>query len=217
MGSVVAVVGTDTGIGKTWVGCALARGARAAGLEVRTVKLVETGTAAAIDPGEDGALLAVAAGQAAPLAALRRYRTAVAAAEAADRERVPFDLDVVIAETRAIAAEAELTLLEGAGGLLAPLTWERSLLDVLVALHAPAIVVAADRLGTINHTLLTVRELERFGVPVLAVALNAMGADDASVGSNAQALRRTAPALPVVETRAPGWTAELLRRIGGAR
>ncbi len=220
MGRIVAVLGTDTGIGKTWVGCRLAAHLRSEGITIRAVKLAESGTAIAAAAGEDGVLLAAAAGQDAPRAALRRYRTPVAVADAADREGVPFDLDAVQEEVRAIADGAELTLLEGAGGLLAPLTWKRSMRDVVRALQADMIVVGADRLGTINHTLLTVLALNMTGTPPLGVVLNAMPdamLPDASRGHNAEALRRTGTGLEVVETATEGWEAVARGWIGAPR
>lgn len=210
MGRIIVVAGTDTGIGKTWVGCRLASHLTRAGVDLRAVKLAESGTPVEVSDGEDGVLLARAAGQSAPKAALRRYRTPVAVAAAADLEGVPFDLDAVISEVRDLADGAELTLLEGAGGLLAPLTWKRSLLDVVRLLGADVIVVGADRLGTINHTLLTVMALSLTSAPPLGVVLNALpdaDRDDASFGQNAKALRQSAAGLQVVESRSDGWEA----------
>ncbi len=208
MGRIIVIAGTDTGIGKTWVGCRLAAHLKQAGVDVRAVKLAESGTQVDLSGGEDGVLLARAAEQIRPNAALRRYRTPVAVAVAADLEDVPFDLDAVISEVRDIADDAELTLLEGAGGLLAPLTWKRSLLDVVRLLGADVIVVGADRLGTINHTLLTVMALSLTSAPPLGVVLNALpDADhrDASFGQNAKALRQSAAGLQVVESRSAEW------------
>ena len=211
------VTGTDTGVGKTWVTVALAAACCHSGRDVRAVKLVETGTAELSDEGEDGVQLARATRQAAPLRALRRYRTPVAAAEAAEREGFVFDLAAAIEELRGIADGAELTLVEGAGGLLAPLTWRETLLDVARTLAAPVLLVAADRLGTLNHTLLTFAMLEHSGTPCLGVVINALplvGGGDASRGGNAEALRRVRPGLAVVETGAPGWAEEVLRWVG---
>lgn len=211
------VTGTDTGVGKSWVTAALGEACYAGGRDVRAVKLVETGTAALPEAGEDGVRLARATRQVAPLHALRRYRTAVAAAEAAELEGQSFDLTETIAELREIAADAELTMVEGAGGLLAPLTWRETLLDVARTLGAPVLVVAADRLGTLNHTLLTLAALDHGGTPCLGVVMNALpvgGGDDSSRGRNADALRRVRPDITVVETGAPGWVEEVLGWVG---
>jgi dethiobiotin synthetase len=210
MGRIIVIAGTDTGIGKTWVGCRLAAHLKRTGVDIRAVKLAESGTPVDLSDGEDGVLLACAASQSVPKAALRRYRTPVAVAEAADREGVPFDLEAVISEVRDFADAAELTLLEGAGGLLAPLTWKRSLLDVVRLLGADVVVVAADRLGTLNHTLLTAMALSLTSAPPLGVVLNALpdaDRNDASFGQNAKALRQSAVGLQVVETSSLEWEA----------
>jgi dethiobiotin synthetase len=88
------------------------------------------------------------------------------------------------------AEGAEYALIEGAGGLLAPITWEWNMADVARALGASALVVAADRLGTINHTLLTLSALELAGIPCAGVVLTTPEKQDASAGSNAAAIAR---------------------------
>ncbi len=211
MGRIIIITGTDTDVGKTWVACRLAEALRDRGVPVRTVKLVETGTGPDPSPDEDGVRLAVAAGQEAPAMALRRYRTAVAPAEAADLEDRPLDLNVVEAEMMAVVASARVTIVEGAGGLFAPLTWKRNLLDVARKHAAPVLVVAADRLGTINHTLLTLGMLDLSGARYLGVVMNAPPDRDARArGLNAAALRKVQPGLRVAETAKPGWLEEVL-------
>ncbi len=212
---IVTVIGTDTSVGKTWCGCRIARALARQSRRVRAIKLVETGTPLTPSPQEDGVLLAAAAGQTEPKAALRRYRTPVAAAEAADREQVPFDLQAVLAETRLLARDTEVTLVEGAGGLLAPLTWATTMLDVTRALSATALLVSADRLGTLNHTLLTLGALERAGLRTPIVLLNEVEQvpEDDSAGSNGEALRRLRPDLIIVETSAPKWEAQVITHL----
>ena len=215
MARIVVVTGTDTGVGKTWVGCRLAAALRERGARVRAIKLVETGTAPEPGDDEDGVMLARAAGQSEPAAALRRYRTPVAPPEAADREGVPLDLARAWDEALELAAASEVALLEGAGGVMAPLAWDTTLLDLVAAHRLPTLVVAADRLGTLNHTLLTLRALEAAGSPSRGVVVNPLpGGDDASRGSNAAALHRVAPLTPTCTTAAPGWEAAVLEWIG---
>jgi dethiobiotin synthetase len=207
LGRIVIITGTDTGVGKTWVGCRLAEALHRREIAVRTVKLVETGTDAEPSDDEDGVRLARAAGQEHPRMALRRYRTAVAPAEAADLEQRPLDINVAEAEMAAVVSSAKVTLVEGAGGLFSPLTWQRNLLDVARKHAAPVLVVAADRLGTVNHTLLTLGMLDFSGARYLGVVMNAVpGHRDRAVGLNANALRKVQPGLRVVETaNGHGW------------
>jgi dethiobiotin synthetase len=203
------MTGTDTGVGKTWVACRLAEILRKGGARVRAIKLIETGTTEAPGDDEDGVLLARAAGQSSPTSALRRYRTAVSPSQAAELDGVALDFDRAWDEALELAADSDVALIEGAGGLLAPLAWGSTLLDLVTAHRLPTIVVAADRLGTLNHSLLTLRALEAAGVPTVGLVMNALPGvgDDASRGGNAAALARVHPTLPIAATAAPNWEA----------
>ena len=190
--NVVIVAGTDTGVGKTWVTAAIARALVAEGRRVVTVKPVETGCSDATRDSEDGVLLARATGQAEPAEALYRFAAPVAAAEAAEREGGMPDFDEMLVRIETLAADADVVLIEGASGVLSPITWDWNLVDLGQALDARAVVVALDRRGTINQTLLTLSALEIGGIPLGAVVLNAPERPDPSTGSNAGAIARLA-------------------------
>lgn len=195
---ITLVVGTDTGVGKTWMTCALARALLDAGQRVIAVKAIETDC---LDPprvDEDGLRLAEVTGQAGPTRALVRLPGQVAPAIAADLAGVTIDYDDVIARIRAFAAPDLQLLVEGAGGLLSPLTWSDNHLDLAHSLDARVLLVAADRLGTISHTLMALRVLQAEKVPVLGVLLNQPGEPDESTRSNAAALARLAEHVPFV-------------------
>jgi dethiobiotin synthetase len=184
------ITGTDTGIGKTWVARALSHALVAAGRRVVAVKPVETGCDPAGSHLEDGALLAAATGQAEPRAALFRFAAPVAPALAAEREGQDIDLDALVLQIEALSEGADVLLVEGAGGLLAPITWEWTVVDLARSLGAAALVVSADRLGTINHTQLTLSALELAGIPVAGVVFTAPETADESTGTNAAAIER---------------------------
>lgn len=210
MPDLVMVTGTDTGVGKTWVTCALAHRLRERGTDVLTLKLVESGTADSVQPGEDGVLLANATGQDSPTAALRRYRAPLTPADAAALEGLEVDMPAIEREMLRHAAPHRLTLVEGAGGLLAPLATDRTLLDVAATHGARVLIVAANRLGMLNHTLLTLAALDDGGVTCLGVVVNTRGGiettEDQSVGRNVAMLREVDPGMPLVETNTPDWT-----------
>lgn len=188
--STVLVTGTDTGVGKTWAACALARALRSAGRAVVAVKAVETGCADDPAPTEDGVRLAAATGQAAPDRALRRFRAPLAPALAADLEGGILDLDELAAEIESLGGNADVLLLEGVGGLLNPLGWEWTVLDLAQAFQATALVVASDCFGAINHTLLTLSALDLAGIRVAGIVLNAPAVSDVSTGANGAAIAR---------------------------
>ena len=119
-----------------------------------------------------------------------RFRDPVAASEAAEREGRVIDFDDIVRRIRKHAVLTDVTLVEGAGGLLAPLTWQQNAVDLARALDARMLLVAADRLGTINHTLLTLELLEMSRLDVIGVVLTAPETPDCSTGSNAAAIAR---------------------------
>jgi dethiobiotin synthetase len=174
------ITGTDTGVGKTWVGRALCRALSQAGRRVVAIKPVETGCAGATSADEDGALLAAATGQAEPLAA------------AADAAGEPIDLDALMLRIEALSAGADVLLIEGSGGLLTPIAWEWTIVDVARSLDAAALLVGSDRLGTINHAVMTLSALELAGLEVAGMVLTAPETPDASTGTNAASIARLA-------------------------
>jgi dethiobiotin synthetase len=186
----VLVTGTDSGVGKTWIACALARALRQAGRTVTGVKAVETGCGEAADSAEDGVRLAAATGQREPVRALRRFRAPVAPAVAAELEGGILDLDELAAEIESLTEHTDLLLLEGAGGLLVPFGWDWNIVDLAQAFQATVLVVASDQLGTINHTLLTLSALDLAGLRVAGIVLNTPAQPDATTGSNAAAIAR---------------------------
>ena len=112
---------------------------------------------------------------------------------AADREGVSLDPGAWCAAVRRFSAGADVVLVEGAGGLLSPLAWGFTALDLARDLGAAALVVAADRLGTINHARLTLAALRAAEVVVLGVVFSAPCAPDDSTGTNGAALARVEP------------------------
>ncbi len=185
------VTGTDTGVGKTEVSCALLSGARAAGLDVAAMKPAESG----VTPGAptDAGRLAAAAGAGDDPALVCPYRfdAPLAPAVAARLDGVEVRLEVILDAARALAARHAALLVEGAGGLLVPLTERATYADLAVALGLPVLVVARAGLGTVNHTALTVEALRARGLAVAGVILNrAAAVDDPSVPHNAAEIER---------------------------
>ena len=109
---------------------------------------------------------------------------------AAEREGRIIDFDDLLIRIEGYAAAADLVLLEGVGGLLAPITWEWCLVDIAQALEARAVLVASDRSGSVNHALLTLGALELASVPVTDVVITSPDVPDASTGTNDAAIAR---------------------------
>jgi dethiobiotin synthetase len=186
----VLIAGTGSHVGKTWVGCTLAMALQSAGKQVVAVKPVETGCSGPPGDREDGVLLARATGQSQPAHAIFRLADSVPPALASDRSGITIDFDGLVLKLERYGEGAECLLIEGAGGLLTPVTWEWNMVDVARALGACTLVVAVDRLGTINETLLTLSALELAGLPCAGVVLTTPAAPDPSTGLNAAAITR---------------------------
>ena len=195
------VTGTDTGIGKTVVVCALAARARQLGLRVAAMKPVESGIGdRAVAVGglaSDAARLQAATGGDDLLSLICPYalKEPLAPMVAAQRAGVDIELGTLDAACETLSASRQLLLVEGAGGLLVPITLACSFLDLFARWRCTLILVAGNRLGVLNHVLLTVRCAEAANVPVRAVILTQYSDRDASVAeaTNYDALVRLLP------------------------
>jgi dethiobiotin synthetase len=157
---VIVVTGTDTGVGKTIVSAALAA---LGGEKVAYVKPAQTGD------DDDAATVARLAGVETHV--LARYPDPLAPATAARRANLPAVTPEAVAD-HVRGLDAELVLIEGAGGLLVHLDDDGgTLADVARLLDAPVIVVARAGLGTLNHTALTLEALQARGLTCLGVVI----------------------------------------------
>lgn len=170
------ITGTDTGVGKTVVAGAMAAYLRAAGRSVGVMKPAETGCRTGRDGlvPVDAGLLMRASGTDDVLGAVCPYRFAepLAPAVAASRAGRRIDTRLIVKIFRAIAAGHDLTLVEGAGGLMVPLSGKYLFLDLAAELGLPLVIVGRAGLGTINHTLLTVAAARERGLEVSGIILN---------------------------------------------
>jgi dethiobiotin synthetase len=172
----VFVTGTGTEVGKTVVAAAIAHTLHAEGKRVAVFKPVVTGLdelTANEPPAADHEVLRNAAGSSQSNDEIAPYRfgppmSPHLAAELAGEEIEPAQL---LADARAAAAEADVLVCEGVGGLLVPLTARYLVRDFAADLGLPLVVVASPGLGTINHTLLTIEAARLAGLEVRAVVL----------------------------------------------
>lgn len=182
------VTGTDTGVGKTFVACALATALRARGLRVGVMKPVETGV---VREPEDARALSAAAGDPAPLDDVCPYRlrAPLAPAVAARLEGVTLDVDRLVALVRRRAGDSDFLLVEGAGGLLVPVVGRITWAELAARLALPLLIVAANRLGTVNHCALTARVAAGAGLRVLGFVLSRPAPEtDESAATNADTI-----------------------------
>jgi dethiobiotin synthetase len=171
----VAVIGTDTGVGKTWVAGRLVQGLRAMGRRVWVHKPVACG--GWLDDGaEDGRFWKSMADQDQLMATVcpHQYPEACSphlAAQAAGQQLHLADL--ILGLERARPRNGADFVVEGAGGLLTPLTSGReTLADLLMMVQLPLVVVTRPHLGTLNHTALTVEVARGRGLEVLGLVID---------------------------------------------
>jgi dethiobiotin synthetase len=165
----LVVTGTDTGVGKTTISVALLAAWLKLGKRVRPLKPIETGLTERCD-GSDAARLAAAVGCPDDQVSHLRFQSPVAPEAAAAAEGHPIDPVQLVEYCRAVPGDH--VLIEGAGGLLVPIAPGFVIADLAQALGARLLLVGRTRLGTINHTLLTLAESQRRGLPIGGVILN---------------------------------------------
>ncbi|MBL0940065.1 MAG: dethiobiotin synthase [Gemmatimonadaceae bacterium] len=198
----LAITGTDTGVGKTVVACALTARAHARGLRVAPMKPVESGVAAD-DVTSDAYLLKRAAGDTHDVLLVRPYLLAepLAPMVAATRANRAIDISVLDDARAALESESELLVVEGAGGLLVPITADCSYATLFARWQCDVVIVAANRLGVINHTLLTVQAARAAGLTVRGVVLTPCQplASGVAESTNLAALRELSTDIPFFE------------------
>jgi dethiobiotin synthetase len=188
------VTGTDTGVGKTVVACALIGALRDRGLSVAAMKPVETGVEG--EPADARALCDAAGGQdALDDVCPERFDEPLAPWVAARRAGRMIALPSLEAARSRLEAGRDALVVEGAGGLLVPIA-DGVTYDLLFRRwRLDCIIVAANRLGAVNHTLLTVRAALAAGLRVRAVVLNTVSADKPTIAeqTNLDTIRRFVP------------------------
>jgi dethiobiotin synthetase len=204
----LGITGTDTGVGKTIVTAALATLLAQGGRRVAVAKPIETG----LDPetrrderGDppDHELLAAAAGagdalrDVCPLVLPDPLAPLVAAARAG----VEIDLRVLDHAITTLSEGRDALLVEGAGGLLVPITADVAFDALFARWRLDVIIVAANRLGCISHTRLTVAAARAAGLTVRGIVLNEVAPNDPrdlARATNAELLQSLYPELPVI-------------------
>ena len=197
----LGITGTDTAVGKTYLSTVLLTLMRRRGLSIAAMKPVETGVKAA-DPASDAMRLRAAAGAMDPVERVRPILMAEPLAPWVAQARAggTVDLAALDAAYHALAEGRDAILVEGAGGLLVPLTRELAFDGLFVKWGLDLVVVAGNRLGAINHTLLTVRTARDVGLRVRGVVLNALGPEPGGIAerTNLEALAELLDPVPVL-------------------
>jgi dethiobiotin synthetase len=202
---IIFITGTDTGVGKTLLTGLLLHHLRQSGCRALAMKPFCSGSRAdteflhSVQDGEltpDEITPFFFAEPLAPLVAARRHYRSV---------RLP----QVLRPIRHVAGRCECLLIEGIGGLLVPLGEGFAVRDLIAKLGCEVVIVARNRLGTINHTLLTVDALQHIGILGLKSVLMSSQEGDFSARSNSRILAELLAPTPVLPV--PFLGANLLR------
>jgi len=162
------VTGTDTGAGKTRVACALLAAFAARGLRVAGMKPVAAG--AMVTPeglrNDDAIALIAASTRRLPYRTVNPclYAAPIAPHIAAADSGVPISIETIAACHAELAADHDVVVVEGAGGLLVPLDESNTIADLARRLNAPVVLVVGLRLGCLNHALLTAEAIANRGL-----------------------------------------------------
>lgn len=208
------ITGSGTGVGKTLVTTSLAYQLLAKGKRVSALKPVISGYAEGDMQSDTAALLKC---QNLPvnkpnIEAISpwRFAAALAPSAAAAREGKGIDFSQ-LCEFCYVTRVSEITLIEGAGGVMAPLTHEQTMLDWMSAVGYPAILVAGTYLGAVSHALASAEVLRARGIPLQAVVVSESEKGAMSVGETAHMLQPFLPyaryiaALPHVAGEGDLW------------
>jgi dethiobiotin synthetase len=190
----IFITGTDTGVGKTFTTCGLISVLANLGKRVGVLKPAETGCRLqnGILYPDDATRLAAFAYTTEPLDLICPYRFAppLAPSVAAAQARVTIDPDHIGTVYRQIAARHDVTLVEGAGGLLVPLVGRYTFANLARDLSLPVLVVVGSKLGALNHTLLTLHYAQSYGLRLLGYIVNHPSqSEDEATRTNARTLQ----------------------------
>jgi dethiobiotin synthetase len=193
---IIFITGTDTGVGKTSLTALLLHHLRESGVRALAMKPFCSGGRAdvrllqSLQPG------ALSDDKMNPF-----YFAQPVAPLVAQKTRCAIRLREVIAKIGEVRDQCDCLLVEGSGGLLVPLGPGYMVADLIAGLNCRVVVAARNRLGTINHTLLTVEALQARGVKQkdLSVVIMTQGNKDVSCRTNRGVLARLLKPVPVLE------------------
>ncbi|NNM60634.1 MAG: dethiobiotin synthase [Steroidobacteraceae bacterium] len=200
----IFVTGTDTGVGKTRVAAGLCRAYAARGLRVAAMKPVATGSArtAAGLRNDDALALHRAMNVRATYSEVNPYafEPAIAPHIAAAEAGTTVDFDTLKRAYLRLGVRSDVTIVEGAGGWLAPIDAERGFADLAADWGLEVVLVVGLRLGCLNHALLSAESIERRGLRLLGWVANTIDSQYERLQENISTLRTRldAPCLAVL-------------------
>lgn len=179
------ITGTDTGVGKTLVAGGIAHLLTRQGLKVGVFKPVASGCRSEREGliSDDAEFLSFCAQSEMPLTVINpvTFQTPAAPIVCIRHEHRPMDYEQIATAYTYLCEHSDVVIVEGIGGVLVPLTETETLLDLAVEFDLPTLIVARPDLGTINHSLLTIKAVRDAGLPLAGVVMNGYNARNADL------------------------------------
>lgn len=200
----VFITGTDTEVGKTVIASSLAMHLRTREIKVSVMKPIETGckVRSNILAPADGINLKYASGSDLSLSyiAPSRYKNPLAPFPASKIEKKPINLKRIQECFKSLTKDGEFCIVEGLGGLMAPITKDYFVRDMIKDFALPLVIVARTLLGTINHTLLTVEAGKKEKLDIRAIVINGVNNKSKNIAeqTNPEILRELIPDIPIL-------------------
>jgi len=186
------ITGTDTNAGKTFVTALLTRALRARGFETIALKPLCSGERSDVEILQAASDHRLSLDETNPV----WLREPAAPLVAARLENRSISLDALADWFRHLSEKHSSLLVEGAGGWLVPITPTETIADFAARLALPVVVVVANRLGCINHTLLTLESIRARGLHCPGIVLNTLStSDDIATRTNREILEQHTPIL----------------------
>jgi dethiobiotin synthetase len=170
------ITGTDTGVGKTLITGGIAHILRKQGLKVGVFKPVATGCRIEMNElvSRDSEFLRMCAELNEPMTVIMPapYEIPAAPIVCVRKENRPIDYEQIAAMYNYLARTCDVVLVEGIGGALVPLDEHTMIIDLAAKMKLPIVIVAREKLGTINHALMTIQTVRNAGLHVAGVVIN---------------------------------------------
>ena len=196
------ITGTDTGVGKTLISCALMHAFAAQGVLVVGMKPVAAGCDE-LNQNEDVKQLRAASNVLASFGQINPYSFyhPMAPHIAAAHEGVRIDFSRILTSFNELLSQADEVIVEGVGGFKVPLNESQNTADLAQKINIPVILVVGMRLGCLNHALLTADAITAYGLTLAGWVANVVDATIPALRENISTLERhlKAPLLGVVE------------------
>ncbi len=172
----IFITGTNTGVGKTWVGSQLVKHLYLKGINVVPQKPIESGCTIKDQKlfAEDAYAYYQACKGSTKMAQITpfRFSQVCSPARASVLSNMPLKLVDVVEHIKKSASKGSTVVVEGAGGIYSPLTTDALNIDLAKKINLPVLLVAEDALGTINAILLSLKAIESAGLKCIAIVLN---------------------------------------------